>query len=431
MSDDRKMTEQEIAGFVGLLRESTPLLSRDAPAGDDDSGDRPPGPSVDAPLAVTVDEFVGVDEAGVEPVLGPDGEALLAENGDSMAYGDGGAGKTTLSNDLAFHLAAGDDWLGIPVPKPRRVLMIENEGPRPLFRAKLRRKLEGWQGSPLEERLLVWEQPWARFSFADEEHRVALADLVHGHAVDVVIVGPLSRIGMNEAGTLQEVRDFQLLVDDVRRRAARPVAFWVVHHENKGGKVSGAWEGSGDTLLHVQAEGNGRTRVFVQKARWASSFHGTTLHLLWTDGEGFTLGDDTVDRPKRTYEDIADYVLAHGGTTWGPVRETVTGTDTYLGKRRDAMLAEGVLINAGTSNAMRLWHRDDPARPALPETGAEGRTAAAQGHLRPGVEGWEASCAAVRDVSTAPPHARPRPDTPVAHDNNDSQPEEEHDEQLG
>ena len=40
---------------------------------------------------------------------------LIPEGGDVMVYGDGGAGKTTLCLDLACHLAAGDDWLGIPV----------------------------------------------------------------------------------------------------------------------------------------------------------------------------------------------------------------------------------------------------------------------------------------------------------------------------
>ena len=43
---------------------------------------------------------------------------MLPEDGDVMIYGDGGASKTTLTIDLGCHLAAGDDWLGIPVPKP-------------------------------------------------------------------------------------------------------------------------------------------------------------------------------------------------------------------------------------------------------------------------------------------------------------------------
>lgn len=35
--------------------------------------------------------------------------------------------------------------------------------------------------------------------------------------------------------------------------------------------------------------GPGRTVVFIQKARWSSEHHGQTLHLKWTDGEGFEL----------------------------------------------------------------------------------------------------------------------------------------------
>src|SRR5207248_6215569 len=97
------------------------------------------------------------------------------EGGDVMIYGDGGAGKTTLSIDLAFHLAAGDDWCGIAVPHKVRVGIVENEGPRALFRQKLRRKRESWAGSPLGDRLHVLDHPWSRFTFADETHREWLA----------------------------------------------------------------------------------------------------------------------------------------------------------------------------------------------------------------------------------------------------------------
>jgi len=80
------------------------------------------------------------------------------------------------------------------------------------------------------------------------------------------------------------------LVSDVRARSQRRLTVILIHHENKGGKVSGAWEGSGDTLLHVQAAGNGHTIVHVQKARWDSATHGTTLKLAWTAGEKAVLG---------------------------------------------------------------------------------------------------------------------------------------------
>src|SRR5436190_1860788 len=101
-------------------------------------------PSLDV---VNLDTFVDVDEPGAEALLGDADEALIPEGGDVMIYGDGGAGKTTLCLDAACHFAAGDDWLGIRVSRPLRLLLIENEGPRPLFRRKLRRKRDSWKGS--------------------------------------------------------------------------------------------------------------------------------------------------------------------------------------------------------------------------------------------------------------------------------------------
>src|SRR5579862_7534833 len=78
----------------------------------------------------TVEHFASVEEAGAAPVLGNRNAVVIPENGDVMVFGDGGAGKTTLVFDLGCHLAAGEDWLGIPVPRPVAVLIIEAEGPR-------------------------------------------------------------------------------------------------------------------------------------------------------------------------------------------------------------------------------------------------------------------------------------------------------------
>jgi hypothetical protein len=140
--------------------------------------------------------------------------------------------------------------------------------------------------------VLVFERPWGEFTFADDGWRLTLAQLIRDHNVDVLMAGPLVRLGMDSAGTLQEVRAFADLVADVRRRAERPLSVLLVHHENKGGAVSGAWEGAGDTLLHVQSAGNGHTIMYVQKARWDGGRHGTTLQLAWAAGESFTLAGD-------------------------------------------------------------------------------------------------------------------------------------------
>jgi hypothetical protein len=299
------------------------------------------------PEPVELEEFIAVEEAGADPLVGGKGAALVPQGGDVMFYGDGGAGKTTLSVDLAFHLAAGDDWLGLPIARPACVLLIENEGPRPLFREKLRRKHETWTGSKLAGRLHVLEKPWGEFSFADVDWRQALAAVLQFLTIDVLIVGPVTRAGMNEAGTLQQIRDFMALVDDLRKQTGRRLTVILIHHENKGGQVSGAWEGAGDTLCHVQGQGHGRTRLFFQKARWASAQHGTALNLLWTDGEGFAV-EEPPERPDDAM--IADLILAavreNPGTAWGAVRKTIKGVgNDEVDAVRDRLFASGELVN--------------------------------------------------------------------------------------
>lgn len=249
-------------------------------------GDAAEGPELSV---VTLEEFAAVDEQGAGGLLGHEGDTPIPENSDVLVYGDGGAGKTTLINDLALHLGAGDSWLGIGVGRPLRVLIVELEGPRPLFRRKLRRKAAAWKGSPLDGRVRVLDDPWATFSFGDEAMRAQLAAEISGQEIDVLIVGPLTRAGMDAAGTLQEVRDFMGLVGKLRAACGRRLAVLIVHHESKSGAVSGAWEGAVDTLLHVEARGPGHTVLRFQKARWSSTWHGQKLALAWTDGEGFAV----------------------------------------------------------------------------------------------------------------------------------------------
>lgn len=347
---------------------------------------------------VTIGEFVEVDEPGAEALLGADGDsALIPEGGDIMVYGEGGAGKTTLAIDMACSLAAGDDWLGIPIRRPVNVLLVECEGPRPALRKKLARKRAAWRGSTIGTRLRILEDPWASITFADETHRQALAEKIAELEVDVVIIGPLSRIGMEGAGTLQEIRDFMLLVSDVRRLSGRPVAIVLIHHQSKAGQVSGAWEGATDTLLHVQGQGHGRTRLYIQKARWSSEHHGKALHLVWADGDSFTVED----RPEITEDTITDAlvaaVTAMPGASWTKIRDHggVRGNDADKAKVRDRLIKAGDLINTATREGhFNLWLSDDPAAHR-----ADASTAPARLGAPPTDGNDETSRATVPDVS--------------------------------
>ena len=71
-----------------------------------------------AELAVVpIEAFVAVREASAEALIGTDDQTVLAAGGTAMYYGPGGAGKTTAEIDLAFHVAAGINWLELSVAR--------------------------------------------------------------------------------------------------------------------------------------------------------------------------------------------------------------------------------------------------------------------------------------------------------------------------
>jgi hypothetical protein len=315
-----------------------------------ENGSEPPAEAAGLELRiVSAEDFAAIEEPGAEALVGEnEAAALIPEDGDVMFYGNGGAGKTTLAIDLACHVAAGDDWLGIPVGRPARVLLIENEGPRPLFRAKLRRKLAGWTGSPVEDRLIVLESPWARLRFDELAGREAIAGAVRQAEVDVLIVGPLTASGMNAAGTLQQVREFMELVGQTRKLSGRRLVVVLIHHENKGGQVSGAWEPAGDTLFHVTGQGHGRTRLGIQKARWDSKRHATALNLLWAEGDGFTVEEKPELDDEGIVEKIIEAVDADPGMGVTKLEEATPGVGKERRKKvRDGLLADGRIVNVG------------------------------------------------------------------------------------
>lgn len=239
---------------------------------------------------VTLTEFVSVTEDTAEPLIGERDDSLLPANGLLLMYGDGGAGKTTLSVDALAHLASGTSWLSNTVQRALKILLIENEGPRGPFREMLARKVGRWDGETFTSNVHVLEEPWTQFTLSEPHYRRELADQIDRTETDLVIVGPLASLGAKGTGTPDDVNEFTAMIADLRNHSERQFALWIVHHENKAGDVSGAWERVPDTLVHVSAQGNGRTRVAWRKVRWSSRLHNTSINLLWDDG-GFTIDE--------------------------------------------------------------------------------------------------------------------------------------------
>jgi hypothetical protein len=59
---------------------------------------------------------------------------------------------------------------------------------------------------------------------------------------------------MEGHGTTPETRAFAAMAADVRAQSGRNFGDVLVHHTRKEGGVSGAWEGTGDTLLRLSTQ---------------------------------------------------------------------------------------------------------------------------------------------------------------------------------
>jgi hypothetical protein len=185
----------------------------------------------------------------------------------------------------------------------------------------------------------------------------------------VVVIGPVFAIGMVGAGNTDDISAFMTLVTDVRDRAERSFFMLLVHHENKAGDVSGAWGPRPDVLVLVQVTEPKHVRMLIRKAKWASELHGQARFLKWADGETFEVvnapGKATEDE---VWEDVAGFVLTHGGTSWGPVDKAVRGDDHTKRRVRDRMIELGALVNLGNKRKdgswnFKLWHPDDETAP--------------------------------------------------------------------
>lgn len=248
---------------------------------------------------VLLAEFVAVEEATTAPLLGSDDKRLIAAGSSLVLYGEGGSGKTTLAIDLACHLAAGVEWLGFPIAEPVTVMLLENEGPRAEYRLKLRRKIAAWDGPDFVGRIVVHDEPWGSVDFRRDVDIEGVAAAIREHEVDVLIAGPIRRLGLEGGGTPAETVAFMQLLDRLRDRAGRAVANLLVHHENKGGDISGAFEAEFDTVVHVKADGRDRTQLFFRKSRWSSKIHRSRATLAWIpDTEGFTVVETDIDGPR-------------------------------------------------------------------------------------------------------------------------------------
>jgi hypothetical protein len=182
--------------------------------------------------------------------------------------------------------------------------------------------------------------------------------VINRDGTDVLIIGPIRRLGLKGGGTPEQVVAYGQLVANLRRRLAKPLAVVSVHHTNKGGGVSGAYGPEPDTLLHVRHADAGRTTLEWEKTRWSSATHGKRMTLAWAlECEGFMVIDGDVPAERvtnATHEQrVLDFLAAHPWATTDEVNENVQGRASEVRAARKRLLAEGRITRQASAEVGR------------------------------------------------------------------------------
>jgi hypothetical protein len=303
----------------------------------------------DTPTFLRLDKFLAAGYPPAEVLLGdPETIVYLARGTFALTYGDGGAGKSTFEVDAVAHLAAGRTWLGIPVPRPVRVLVIENENAPALFQQKLDDKVERWDADPSwRENVYVWARPWGKFTFARAEDRRHLRDFCDEELIDLITVNPLFGVGGPGSGRPDETSAFVELLKELGLGLDGP-AIWPLHHQNKLGQVSGDWNRQPDTLVALAREGDSQaTKLSWEKVRWtrqAPEGWRKKWLLEWVvEHKGYKVIDVDLRAASdaELEERIDDYLSANPRSSKNTIETEVKGNGERIRKLLDAGVEAG------------------------------------------------------------------------------------------
>jgi hypothetical protein len=185
----------------------------------------------------------------------------------------------------------------------------------------------------------VYAAPWGEFSFADPEARAALVEFCDDHQIDVVAANPTLGLGVGASGRPDETAQFVDWLVECGLKGRR--AFWLLHHENKQGQISGDWGRHPDTKVLLQRDGNRqRTKLTWDKTRWATLEPGERAVMLdWQiDGQGYTIIElDAVGATDADLdEQIAAWLKDHPASSTVTVHQNVKGTNARITARLKA-----------------------------------------------------------------------------------------------
>jgi putative DNA primase/helicase len=184
---------------------------------------------------LTAAEFLRLELPPRQKIVAP----WLPEKGLAMIYSPRGVGKTLLGMTAAYAIAAGANFLGFKIEKPRKVLYIDGEMPAQTMQDRLAAIVNGFaEQPPTPEHFRILLSDLREYGLPDlaTPEGQAWIDAQVGEAEVIVLdnISTLVRSGKeNEAEAWLPIQSWLLR----HRRAGRAIVFF--HHAGKGGAQRG------------------------------------------------------------------------------------------------------------------------------------------------------------------------------------------------
>jgi hypothetical protein len=147
------------------------------------------------------------------------------------------------------------------------------------------------------------------------------------------MANPTLGLGVAASGRPDETQQFVDWLKECGLGSRR--AFWLLHHENKSGQISGDWGRHPDTKVLLQPDGNRqRTKLTWEKTRWATLDPDQRAVMLdWVvETQGYTVTPlDTIGASDDLLvERLVAFLAEHPGTATNKVCAAIEGTDSRL-----------------------------------------------------------------------------------------------------
>jgi len=165
----------------------------------------------------------------------------VIERGERLLLvGEEGRGKSVLLRQWAFQLACGTHWVTRRIIPPARVLIVDAENPQVKFIRASRwlHRLASMHGQDWQEsRLRIITRPTLDL-VGRRDHRDAIADAIERTQPDLLIIGPLYKVGRNVHQNYEtSALAMTDILDDWRDRYG--IAVMMEHHAPKANDLSG------------------------------------------------------------------------------------------------------------------------------------------------------------------------------------------------